>query len=853
MKLNTKTNFLFLLACLAAGAGFAASPDHFFDAVPPGDPTYSQLKQLEDSGLLPPGGSQAPLTRYEVAEKIWKAKQKYDAIVLAEADTDLPPSPPDESGTSELPPSPGGTVTAPSGTPARAVKAAPTAFPTPDYVKYPQWLAQAERNLKTLEQTYQLELDAVVQEKQALEDEIAQAENAQYALWKELKGPTSSPSISIHGLGRAFGISEQYYDFAGNLPNNPELVTLSSTGTGSETANPANRFLEDYLDLEPMGVITKQIHWDMIIRLATSGLPLNGIFVQSAPPLPNPPNFSGSPVTNVYNPNDLGYDQVTFRRIAVDFSPDFMTMNIGDFMEAYTPFTLWNRDNLDLYYKPEPLDRWDDEAKYESFFNQEPDWPFRGIRMGTALGWPDSDLVDQFKVSVFGDMIRNGIQDSWWLFPSNASTFSNDYPDLILGGTSELKSKKWYTDDVSWQFTMDIYGVSLIELAYPYQDGGINNSAGTAPPASYPSYAVYGFYIPSSWSHDYYIGSIRPELKAGLGEDIYTGIDYEGAFAEYQDDKFDAARKISDYAISLKPFFQFGDSKVSFNYMNVGPYFYSPLAQTRQDDLAPGDMSSPMTALSGMGLFAAPLRSQFFLVDVPRPGEIYGFYDRTQDNVFPYGMGTPNREGVGLDFDIKALPKDSLKIAGAAYLVQEITGNIVVNAAGTTYVGLDPSPATGQVPVRKFTYLNVGPSFDLGPSIGLKTPLEIGANIRYENTNSIIGTLTDTWLLGGVKVGLFSWWEVAAAYGYQTMKGTDMGYDGTSYARYAYLFDNTDLGSYTPFTVNGNIRDLLLSTSFNIDRHSKLHFDYSLAQGTGLVDVGNLTNQYMEMTYEIKF
>jgi hypothetical protein len=290
------------------------------------------------------------------------------------------------------------------------------------------------------------------------------------------------------------------------------------------------------------------------------------------------------------------------------------------------------------------------------------------------------------------------------------------------------------------------------------------------------------------------------------------------------------------------------------NYLDVGPYYYSPLAQTRQD---------AVTSLSGLGtnnfspeLWEAPLRSQYFLNDVPRPSEIYSFYDRTQDNVFPYGLATPNREAVGLDLDIRALDKQALRIKGAAYLAQEIQSDFVLS--GGQY--LDVDTLLYQYPTRQFVYVNVGPSLNLGPSLGWDRDLEIGANFRMEQTTSAIGTLTSVWGLGGIRADILPVWEITAGYSQQTANGTDTGYvvngQQTLYARYVYIYDSTDYGNYQPFHVNGTNQSLRFSNAFKINNHSSLYLDYDWTFGNllplGQIQ-GTLNNQYGEVTYEVRF
>jgi hypothetical protein len=85
------------------------------------------------------------------------------------------------------------------------------------------------------------------------------------------------------------------------------------------------------------------------------------------------------------------------------------------------------------------------------------------------------------------------------------------------------------------------------------------------------------------------------------------------------------------------------------------------------------------------------------------------------------------------------------------------------------------------------------------------------------------------------------------------------------FARYSYIYNNEDLGLYKPFTVNNaDIQNWLISMAFKLDDHSKLDFDYSMTMGNNAPNYGSilgaasalpaaLNNQYMEMTYEVKF
>ncbi len=807
MKLISKPVFLLLVTFLFLTEGsFAAMDSKAFDVVPSGDPAYDQLKQLEDGGLLPYDSTQSPLTRFEIAEKISDAQRKLKEIVVAQADMELPPPPGDAPAVvSSASASPGSSDSTDAPAPTTPVDDKPL-------WNNPQKIQAAEQALTSLQGAYSLELQLVKDQKTDLTDQLSRAEEDQYSLWKMVKSVQTNPSVSIHGLGRALGISQQYY----------------GSYSGFAFTNPSTRNFFGYLDLEPTGAISKEITFDGIIRLGTYALP-------------------GTDTTASVGGTSADY--LELRRITATFSPDFMTATIGDFYESYSPFTIWNRNNLDLIYMPEAVGRWDEIQKYESFFDHEPDWPFRGLRIGTQIDWPTSRVLGSFKVSTFADIINNAFDDA----TQNVTYYGNtvdQFTGWIFGAEGELKSKKFYVGESSWQIALDDY---LVVLDDPW---------GTQDPSA--AAYTYSAGQPSTWAHQYVINSYKPSLRIGLGGDVYIGLEGESAFSNYQDNILNSETSTSDFALNIDPYLQMGDSKITVHYLNVGPYFYSPLAQTRQDNnsLAPnyspdtGYQSGVTGYVPGFGLFQSPILSQFFLQNVPRVGGIFGYYDRTLDNTFPYGLATPNREGVGMEMDIETLKKKSLKIKGSAYLVQEITGNNVVNTAGTAYVGLDPT-SSGAIPIRNFTYINFGPSFDFGPNIGLDTPLEIGTNVRYEQTTSVAGTLNSLGLWTGVRIGIVKEWEVNLALGIQSANGTEEGIDGSTLARYSYVFDNTDLGSYKAFTVNDSVGYYLLSTSFRFDRNSTLYLDYDLSSGNELENVGQITgtlqNQFIGMSYEVKF
>ena len=769
-QLLTAGALVFLLIPLVSEP--AQASQDLFSVVPAGDKTYSELQQLAKAGWVSEGDLAPSLTRYDVVRLIQKAEQKREELVVADDNMEIPP-PPDEIGTNS------------------AAEVNATATPmTQTAAQQEAARAEAIKSIHSLEAAYQFELKLVKDKVKSIQDQADQVDSDQYDLRKRLKGTHQYPTVAVHGIGRVFGLSQQY----------------SGSYSGVTFTQPGNRFTLGYLDFGPQGTVSKEIRWNAIFRAATNFLA-------------DSTNFN-----------------ITVRRVTMEFNPAWLSAKVGDFDEAYTPLMLWNRDSLDLAYKPEMWARQDDEAKYEGFLNHEPYWPFRGLRVSTDLMWPDSDAVRELKASTFVHMIRNGFQDTigggWYFGP-------DQFTDWVWGGNIGVKSPKWYLGSTSLQASIDTYGLLMDEPLDTQQPG-----------------SPYGPFNPSTWAHQYILGSVKPDVKVGLGDDVYVGGTMEYANSSYQDDKLNSARVLTDFALLGGPYIQFGNSKITLNYLNVGPYFYSPLAQTRQDAVTA--VTGNFTYLVQPDIFQPPLRTQYFLTSLPRAGGIYSFYDRTQDNTFPYGLATPNRQGFGGELDVKTLEKDSLKIKGAVYFAQEISGNLVVNTGGTGFIPVDSPTGTAILPLRNFVYVNLGPTFNLGPYIGFDRDLEIGTNVRFEQTNSDLGTLTSTWLIGGVRADILPAWEVAAAYSWRNATGTEAGYNGTLWARYPYLYDNSDLSFYTPVTANETIQSVRLSSSIKVNRNSSLFADYDWTTGTGnLMPInpiqGNLNNQFVEVTYEVQF
>ncbi len=644
-------------------------------------------------------------------------------------------------------------------------------------------VSEAAASLKSLEEAYEAELDSLRQRRGSLKEGMDALDDKVWSTRKKVKSFLFAPKVAIHGLGKSRFRSRH---LSGN-------AALGSPDVRTSIA---------YLDLQPEGVFSKELFWTTCFRLRS----------------------------DLQSTDDPA---ITMRRLGIRFNPPWFSLWVGDFDESYTPLTMWNRNNQDLRYTPKAMAREDRRLKYDVDLDREPAWPFRGVRVGTRVMWPDSKVLSSFSVSTMAHMIRNGfddnLQSTGWYFGHH------QWAEWIFAAQSEIRSAKLW------------WGQKYLQLSVSGQGALLNQLRGTDRPG-----ATYVVDEPSTWAHGYRVGSVKPDLQAVWGNGHAVGAEAEVAFGEYHDDlNVSQGRNVSDYAILAGPYVRFGKaSKLSLRYLDVGPYYYSPLAQARQDAVT---STAHLPYSSGPDFFDTPLRSQNFLSGLGRPDSVFTYYDRMLDNTFPYGLATPNRRGFGGEVNVA---EGAFKMKGSAYWVEQITSDLTFNATQTGYIPVDDPDGTLGTPKREFLYANVGPTYDLGPALGFGRTVELGANARFERTKSSLGTL-ETWFgIVGLRVGALRFWEVEAAACQLKTYGFESTMDGTRYARASYLFENQDLGHYSVVRFERVVRMLRLGNVFRLSGHSDLLLDWAWSETEAPVTAtlkSRLCNQFVGLTYEIRF
>lgn len=488
------------------------------------------------------------------------------------------------------------------------------------------------------------------------------------------------------------------------------------------------------------------------------------------------------------------------RRITLFLQPEWLSAEFGDFDEVYTPLTLWNESTFFFQFAPDFLVRDDFYKKYESFLHNAPKVPLRGVRLSEKWMWPSSKVFEFAALKGFAQLPFDGF---------NNGGYGLGFSHWTFGGSAEIRVKP---------------GVSLSAQGLLYDE-----------PLDTDQTAVYVPLNPTTWAQRYQVGSLRLGLDIPAGENFAFGGEVEGAGSIFQDDKRTPDRKVKDVALRAGPMFRFRKSTLNVWYLETGELYFSPLAQFRQEDAA-GDVV-PFPPVNGL----------------LRAGDFFQTYSRLGYNTLPYGLATPNRQGVGGKLRVQAGKQDFLKLSADAYQLKEKSGNLVLDALNTGFQSVDAG--TGEPEIRRdFTFVNAGQSVNLAPLWSGEKDVIVGANYRFENTESRLGTLKYTQLLGSIGVQAAKWLKAEIAGLRAKASGVETGWNGALEARYSYLFDNKDLGSYSALATDRKESGVGGSLSFQVTRNSELHVD-----GTHrwIKDPAQFTGMRQEATargvYEVAF
>jgi hypothetical protein len=201
LRQRLKTFCVMALFLIPAVAFASTDSDRLFETVTMSDVTYTQLKKLAKVGFLTDADSAYPLTRYDVARRLLKAREKAGEIVVAQADDMELPPPPGEGEVSDTSSSSSGSDELMA--PGESSAAAPTQTDA-------EAIAEALKTLRTLEEAYKWAVDRVKGKLKTVQTKANDVDAQQYDLRKRLKGMDQFPKVAVHGTGRFYALSNQY-------------------------------------------------------------------------------------------------------------------------------------------------------------------------------------------------------------------------------------------------------------------------------------------------------------------------------------------------------------------------------------------------------------------------------------------------------------------------------------------------------------------------------------------------------------------------------------------------------------------------------------------------------------------
>ena len=303
---------------------------------------------------------------------------------------------------------------------------------------------------------------------------------------------------------------------------------------------------------------------------------------------------------------------------------DVVRYQLGDINIKQTPFTLYNH-NEDLIKNQGPLNQiFQDIANYESFYKQNT-WRQQGLSVDFGLNFAKG--IDELNI--------NG-----YLTRLNMTNFANT-PERLLGGS-----------------TIDM--VINPNLSVQYNISSVFDVTGTAADSN-------------SFRNIVQTGALKynQTLKTHLLE---FKTEFGNSYNYFTTDK----KSPTLYDYFYNPTLKYTNSKKRLNitvgYLNVGPYFRSPGAQSKRIDY--------QAVLSQFPLYRQYQNERpIHLQDILSDDRLYKTsissklmaYNPIINNVLPYGLATFNRKGFYILGSLKNKAENS-EIQFSQYQLNEILG-----------------------------------------------------------------------------------------------------------------------------------------------------------------------------------
>jgi hypothetical protein len=515
--------------------------------------------------------------------------------------------------------------------------------------------------------------------------------------------------------------------------------------------------------------------------------------------------------------------QKSFRWIALTCAGKPGSFVAGDFWKSYTPLTLWNND-VPVYTMLEPtsFNRFRKAVEEWVYMDHGNDWRMRGINASTEQSWDGTYPLHSCKAQVMGGLLQT----------SSTTQYAQEY-----GGTQE---RLGFFED---QLNLRASGLLV-------QDDPSTSSM------------VYSQAATESWARRQMVGSLSADVSVTLREDFKLEASTEYAKSRYQDNNENPDSVLHDWAVLSNGAAQWKDYRLTVKYLNIGPEFYSPGAQTNR--YTPTTMTGYLSSNQSLDDGLPGYRNNFVLQGLSRPA--FAPYDRLSENILPYGDATPNRRGfvlggsakVGQDGWIK--PQVSLALG-----MKEFQPNYVLTGTGNEELPVDSRSATATA--RTFQNVEGALTFDLSKLIE-KAPstCAVGLDMKHQTSDLGLGDKpfkVDTYIISA-DAGPFKHLPVvgalifSAAFEQVYSRGNEfvLSSSGTphSLACYSSIYDTASIGKYEYKALNIDRTTFSLGFKLPMSKTFRIYGDWLTRKYVWKDQSGfDRREQIWKLTHELTF
>ena len=435
---------------------------------------------------------------------------------------------------------------------------------------------------------------------------------------------------------------------------------------------------------------------------------------------------------------------------------DVIRYQLGDINIKQTPFTLYNH-NEDLMRTPGPLNQiFQDIANYESFYKSNT-WLQQGLSLDFGLNFAKG--IEEINVNGYVTRL-------------NMTNFANT-PERLLGGS-----------------TIDM--VLNQKLSLQYNLSSVFDVTGTA----IDSNSFRNIVQTTAIRYTQPIKKQLIEFKAEFGNS-YNYFTYDKKSPTLYDYFYNPTVK---YITENKRF------NLVFGYLNVGPYFRSPGAQSKRIDY--------QGILSQFPLYRQYQNDRpIHLQDILGDEHIYKTsissklmaYNPIINNVLPYGLATFNRKGFYVNGSFKNKNEHS-EIQFSHYQLGEILGQ-------------------GTAALKSFSMSQLQLNLALGNMLKMSKELKLTTTLIMQNTKRS-GTydfesidLNSLQIAAGIEWEFYKDFQFLLGYNYLSGKGNEMISERNNY---------TEVIDFIHF--NSNIQQNILGTGlkFKFSKTTYLAFLYQM-------------------------